>query len=88
MKASIAKPEYTVYIVSGSTKYNVTPAVELIDFSDQKKNIANSVTIQLMNQKVGSKWLTSLLAVRDRVYIYADDGSKNEEVFRGFVWTI
>lgn len=84
--ASVAKPEYTVYVVSGSTKYNITPAVESIDISDRKKQMAKCVTIQLMNQKVGDKWLSSLLGVVDRVYLYANDGSKNEEVFRGFIW--
>ena len=83
---SVSKPEYTVYVVSGSTKYNVTPAVESIDISDRKKQMAKCATIQLMNQKVGDNWLSSLLGVVDRVYLYANDGSKNEEVFRGFVW--
>ncbi len=84
--ASGAKPEYTVYVVSGSTKYNITPAVESIDISDRKKQMAKCVTIQLMNTKVGSNWLTGLLGVVDRVYLYANDGEKNEEVFRGFIW--
>ena len=84
--ASVSKPEYKVYVVSGSTKYDITPAVENIDTSDRKKQMAECVTIQLMNQKVGDKWLSSLLGVVDRVYLYANDGSKNEEVFRGYIW--
>lgn len=83
---SVSKPEYTVYVVSGSTKYNITPAVESIDISDRNKQMAKCVTIQLMNQKVGDKWLSSILGVVDRVFLHANDGEKNEEVFRGFVW--
>lgn len=85
--ASTARPEYTVYVISGGTKYNVTPAIESIDISDQKKQIAKCVTFQMMNTKVGDKWLTGLLTVPNRVFVYANDGTKNEEVFRGFVWS-
>lgn len=84
--ASTAKPEYTVYVISGGTKYDITPAIESIDISDQKKQIAKSVTIQLMNTKVGDTYLTGLLSIASRVFMYANDGSRNDEVFRGFVW--
>lgn len=84
--ASIAKPEYTVYVVAGSTKYDITPAIENIDISDQKKQMAKCVTIQMLNIKVGDKRLSDLLTVPNRVFMHADDGSKNGEVFRGFVW--
>ena len=84
--ASISKPEYSVYIVSGSTKYHITPAIDSISISDQKKQMAKSVTIQLANIKVGNSKLSALLSARDRVYIHANDGSKSGEVFRGFLW--
>lgn len=86
MTASVGKPEYTVYIVAGTTKYDITPAIESIDISDRGKQMANCVTIQLINQKVGDKWLSSLLGVRNRVYVYANDGSQKGETFRGYVW--
>ena len=84
--ASNVKPEYTAYVVSGSTKYDITPAIESIDISDQKNQIAKCVTIQMMNTKVGDKWLTGLLDVCDRVFLHANDGSKSGETFRGFIW--
>lgn len=87
MKASSENPIYSVYIVSGTNKYNITPALIALDFSDQKKQMAQSVSIGVMNVKVGGTLLSSLLKVRDRVYIYADDGSRNDEVFRGYIWT-
>lgn len=87
MKASLENPIYTVYLVSGNTKYNLTPALINLDFSDQKKQMAQAVTITVMNVKVGNSWLANLLKVRQRVYVYADDGSRSEEVFRGYVWT-
>lgn len=87
MKASVKNPIYTVYIVSGGTKYNVSPAVIALDFSDQKKQLAQSVVVDLMNVRADGKLLSGILKVRDRVFIYANDGDRNEEVFRGYVWT-
>ena len=87
MKASLENPIYTVYIVNGTTKYNVTPALDKIDISDPEKQIAQFVTLSLANVKVGSKLLSNILQLRDRVYVYANDGSKNDEVFRGYLWT-
>lgn len=87
MKASRENPIYTTYIVSGNTKYNVTSVVEKHSFSDQKKQIAQSVTITMANVRVGGKRLSELLSVRDRVYVDANDGERNDEVFRGFIWT-
>ncbi len=86
MAASTGKPEYTVYVIADGVKYNLTSAVESIDISDRNKQMAKCVTFQLMNQKVGNKWLSSLLGARNRVYMYANDGSKKDEVFRGYVW--
>lgn len=87
MTASVENPIYSVYIVDGGNKYDISPAVIELDSSDQKKQMAQSFTINLMNAKMGSGWLSGMLKVRQRVYIYADDGSRNEEVFRGYIWT-
>lgn len=87
MNASTIYPKYTVYAISGDTKYDLTPAVESLGLSDQEKQISHRVTIDMMNTKVEDKWLTSLLSVCDRVYIHADDGTQSGEVFRGFLWT-
>lgn len=85
MAASQAK--YFVYIVSGTTKYNVTNAVMGLDRSEPKGQIAQRVTIQLANVKAGEKRLSSILKARDRVFIRATDGTKDEEVFRGYIWS-
>ena len=85
--ASSINPTYTVYIVAGGAKYNLTSALVAIDTAEQKKQIAQSAKIELMNIKVNGTWLSSLINVRDRVFIYANDGTKNDEMFRGYVWT-
>lgn len=85
--ASKKNPIYSVFVVSGNTKYNISSCLEDISISDQEKQFAKSVTISLANIKTNGKWLNSLLKVRDRVFIYADDGERSEEVWRGFIWT-
>lgn len=89
MKATKENPIYSVAVISKSqnTKYNITPAIEDLKLEERDGQIAQSVEITFMNTKVGEVTLNSAIKARDRVYIYADDGSKKEEVFRGFVWT-
>lgn len=87
MKASLRNPIYTTYVLSGDQKYNISPAVESLDFSDQEKQISHSVRITLLNAKMGSGWLSDILSIRNRVIIYANDGAKNDEVWRGFIWS-
>ena len=87
MATTQQKPDYTVYIVSGDTKYNVTKAVTGLDRSEPKGQIAQRVILQLANVKVGESWLSGLLKARDRVFVYANDGTKEDEVFRGYLWS-
>lgn len=86
MKASIENPQYTVYAVSGSTKYNLTPALTGISRREAKSQMAQCVTLSLANIKVGDTWLSGIIKPRDRIYVYADDGTTKSEVFRGFAW--
>lgn len=88
MAASLTNPTYSVYLVDGNTKYNLTPAVIEIHPSSQDRQVAQSVTITVANIKASDgKTLAQLIKVRQRVFVYANDGTTNGEVFRGFVWT-
>lgn len=87
MAASKENPIYSVYVVSGNNKYNLTDCVEDIIFSDQEKQFSKRVQIGMANIQAGGVWLSSLIKVRDRIYIYADDGERSEEVWRGFAWS-
>lgn len=78
---------YSVYIISGTNKYNVTPAVISQGRSEPKGQIAQRVILQLANVKIGDKWLSSILQARNRVFVYANDGTKEDEVFRGYLWS-
>lgn len=86
MGASKQNPIYTVYIISGSIKFNVTPALEVLDRSETDGQIAQRVDLQMRNVLIDGVWLSSILTACDRVYVYANDGEKRDEVFRGFIW--
>lgn len=86
MAASQQKPVYSAYIVSGGTKYNVTPAIISVERTESEKQIAQRVTLNLMNLKVNGSWMAGIFNARDRVYLYANDGAKDVEVFRGYLW--
>lgn len=87
MKASKANPVYTAYIVAGGQKMDVSSVLISINITEREKQIAKNATIKLANvQQAGGKKLGDMINIRDRVFIYASDGSKSDEVFRGFVW--
>ena len=88
MAASLENPIYTVYLVDGNTKYNLTPAVVDIHTTNQDQQVAQSVQITMANIKAtGSQTIAELIKVRHRIFIYANDGKQSGEVFRGYVWT-
>ena len=80
-------PKYTVAIITqDSTRYTVTEAMTRLYRQENDGEIAQRVTIGLANVLVNGRYLSAIFNVRNRVFVYADDGEKNEEVFRGFVW--
>ena len=87
VEAAVGHPIYTVYVVAGKVKYNLSPVTVSLQFQDQQEQLAQSLTVSLMNVQVSGKWLSSLLGVRQRIFVFADDGEKNEEVFRGYIWS-
>lgn len=88
MNASLENPLYTVYLVNGNDKYNLTPAVTSINLADSDGQLAQSASIDLVKTKVNKQDLSDLIQPRQRVFVYADDGETKAEVFRGWVWTI
>lgn len=80
-------PRYKVAIISGNTRYNVTNAITKITRNENDGELAQRVSVTLANVDVAGKRLSDIFDVRNRVFVYADDGiKKDEEVFRGFVW--
>jgi hypothetical protein len=88
MAASKKNPIYTVYLIAGNKKYNLTPVCTDISPSHPKNQIAQSVTLHVVNIRLNKKeTLCQIIAVRQRVMVYANDGEKKAEVFRGWIWT-
>lgn len=89
MQATKQNPIYKVFVISTSQskKYEITNTIESLNLEERNKQIAAYATITLMNTTVEGVELIDAIEARDRVFIYADDGSKKDEVFRGFVWT-
>lgn len=79
-------PHYTIFIISDGKKIDVTPAMESLGRIDAEGQIAQRVNIQLRNEVLDGVHLSTILKPVNRVFIYADDGEKNDEVFRGFLW--
>lgn len=79
-------PKYTVAIISNSVRYDVTGAVTKLVLQESDGEIAQRVSITMANAKVNGQYLSGIFTVTNRVFIYANDGTKNEEVFRGFIW--
>ena len=85
--ASKADPVYTVVLVVGGMKYDLTKVLIRIDIKEPQKQLAQIATIYLYNTLVDGRWLSTICDVRHRLFIFADDGEKKDEVFRGVVWT-
>lgn len=86
MKASLENPKYSAYVVSGDKRLNLTSVVTNLERTQNDGEIAQRVNIEVANIKHDGSYLSSIIAVRDRIYIYADTGDGPVEVFRGYVW--
>lgn len=87
MTASELNPVYKVRIVSGNVEYDVSSVLVSIDMTESKKQISQSVVIRLTNVKLDGSWLSSIIKVRDRVFISVSDGYRVAQVFSGIVWS-
>ena len=81
-------PEYSVCVVlETGDVLEITPVVLSLDISHREEQLAVCVTLRLANTQYEGKWVTSILKVRQRVFLYANDGERHEEVFRGWLWS-
>lgn len=85
-KASIENPLYTVFIKIDGQDYDLTSACSSVELNDNDTQMSQRATVRLNNTTLNTHLLTNLIKVRQRVFIYADDGKGKTEVFRGFVW--
>lgn len=80
-------PIYSMEIITtNNKKYTVTNALTDLKLVENDGEIAQRVNFKLVNVNVSGKTLSSLINVRDRVYINASFMNKKDEVFRGYIW--
>lgn len=86
--ASMTNPIYTANLIKASngTKYVLKDALIDLNVSHPENSIAEKVILSLVNVKVGTSRLSSLISLRDKLYVYANTGNGAKEVFRGIVW--
>lgn len=86
--ASKAAPVYSVHFLNSSNLDIFVDAITTdLKLSESKNELAQKVSISLVNCLNEENYLLSeLLNVRDRVFIYANDGEECREVFRGYIW--
>lgn len=89
MTPSKENPEYTAVITLASTgeQFDLTPILVSLELTHQKDQLAQCATLTMVNVQHEGTWANKMFRARDRVFIYANDGERHEEVFRGFVWT-
>lgn len=86
--ASKSNPIYSVGVATTSgLDVQVDGVITTLKLSESENELAQKVHIVMANTECSGKLLSEIINVRDRVFIYANDGEKVDEVFRGFVWT-
>lgn len=86
--ASLDNPVYSAAVVTETGKRIVlTKIITALNRDESKGELAQKVSLTIANVKHEGSYLSALIKERNRIFIYANTGSKAEEVFRGFIWT-
>ena len=87
MKAKAINSIYSAIAVkSDGTTYPLPEVTTSLSLTEGKNELAQKVSISLMNIKVEGTKLSKILVAGVRLFVYANDGSKKDEVFRGVIW--
>ncbi|MDO5397197.1 MAG: hypothetical protein Q4G33_04635 [bacterium] len=83
-------PRYALsfYLVDSNVVLNCEIDTMQLTLSETKNEIAQRVNIAMANTTVDGHLLSECIHPRDRVVVSADDGERDEVVFRGYVWSI
>ena len=88
--ASMTHPVYTAKLItetdSTTTTYTLNNIMTDLVVAHPKNELAEKVTLALVNIKVGTQKLHEIVGLQNKVYVYANTGSGEKEVFNGLVW--
>lgn len=80
-------PQYKAAIVTAEgERCLVTQAVTGLSYGSSENEIAQRATLTLYNLSYKDRLLAGLFQPRDRVFLYANTGTGDREVFRGYLW--
>ena len=87
MKASTIFPKYTVVAVDAKgTEYRLSKVTSDLTVDEPKNGIAVKVQFSCVNVKVETGKLFDYLKLGMLLFVYADDGNKNDLVMSGILW--
>ena len=88
--ASMTHPVYTAKLITetdtATTTYTLNDVITDLVVAHPKNELAEKVTLMLANIKVGTQMLHEIVGIQNRVHVYANTGSGENEVFNGIVW--
>lgn len=85
VKIKDTKYKITV-LLSNGTVLDLTKLVAKMSWEETHRELAQKATITLVNTKIKEGYLSDLIKLCTQIYIYADIGAGEKEVFRGTVW--
>lgn len=77
---------YVVAVLSDGSKINLENVAENIAWEENEKELAVRLNLTLRDISYGSGRLSGTLALCTIVYLYADWGTGQTEIFRGTIW--
>lgn len=85
--ASLNNPSYKATVLNAKgAKYDITDALTDLTLQEPENGIAQKVTLSYPQLRHDGAYLTGLINVHDRLYVFANTGSGYKEVFRGYIW--
>lgn len=80
-------PAYKAAIVTAAgERCLVTQAMTGLRFGSSESEIAQKATLSLYNLTYEGRLLAGVFQPRDRLFLYANTGAGDREVFRGYLW--
>lgn len=86
----VAKISYSLVLLRpDGQKLDLQPVTRSLSWEENDGELAVRLEAELQNQQLaGGKWLHQLIPLGGQIFLYADWGSSQQEIFRGtvFVW--
>ena len=86
---SLGNPRYKAVVKTASgQEYDLykSKVIQDLTMSDDPDSLAKEVSLTVMNAAKNGVTLATLIQPSDRLYIYANVGHGDFEVFRGVIW--